>query len=97
MVCHFYVELIGTNPFVWRRILVPGNYTLYRLHMALQGAFCWENSHLFQFCENELTDRVGYGVPYIQDPDPEIIDARKARIGKVFKKPGQQYCYMNLS
>jgi hypothetical protein len=62
--------------------------------MAIQGAFGWENSHLFQFCENDLTDRVGYGVPYDQDSGAEIIDARKTRISKVFKSPGQQYCYI---
>jgi len=54
------IELGESDPLVWRRIVVPADYNLYQLHMAVQGAFGWENSHLFQFCEKDLTDPMGY-------------------------------------
>ncbi|WP_431213847.1 plasmid pRiA4b ORF-3 family protein [Puia sp. P3] len=94
MISHFYIELEDSSPLVWRRIVVPAEYTLYKLHMAFQGAFGWENSHLFQFCEKDLTDATGYGVPYGLDTDTEIIDARRTKISRIFKKPGDQYYYI---
>jgi hypothetical protein len=94
MISHFYIELEESNPLVWRRIVVPADYTLYKLHMALQGAFGWENSHLFQFCEKDLTDGIGYGIPYDLDTDTEIIDARKTKLSRIFKKPGDHYQYV---
>src|SRR5882724_1679106 len=94
MIYHFYIELEESNPLVWRRIVVPERYTLYQLHMALQGAFGWENSHLFQFCETDLSDATGYGIPYDQDSDTVVVDARKTKIAKVFKKEGQSYHYI---
>jgi len=94
MICHFYIELEESSPLVWRRIVVPANYNLYQFHMALQGAFGWENSHLFQFCEKDLSDAIGYSVPYEEDSNTEIIDAKKTKMSKIFAKPGQKYHYI---
>ncbi|MHA4809561.1 plasmid pRiA4b ORF-3 family protein [Flavitalea flava] len=94
MIYQFYIELEESNPLVWRRIVVPANYNLYQLHMALQGAFGWENSHLFQFCEKDLSDPIGYGIPDDFDSDTEIFDAKKTKMIKVFKTLGQQYYYI---
>ena len=94
MIYHFYIELLDSEPLVWRQIVVPTNYNLYQFHMALQGAFGWENSHLFQFCENDLTDPIGYGIPDNYDSDTKVFDAKKVKISKVFKVPGQQYHYV---
>src|ERR1700694_2215650 len=94
MICHFYIELEESSPLVWRRIVVPANYNLYQLHMALQGAFGWENSHLFQFCEKDLSDAIGYGIPDDLDSDTEIVDAKKTKVSKIFKKAGQKYHYI---
>lgn len=44
------------------------------LHMALQGAFGWENCHLFEFSETGLGDKVCYGLPYDNDElDPGYV------------------------
>lgn len=94
MIYHFYIELEESNPLVWRRIVVPANYNVYQLHMALQGAFGWENSHLFQFCERDLSDAIGYGVPGDFDSETEVLDAKKTKMSKILKKPGQQYYYI---
>ena len=96
MIYHFYVELEDSSPLVWRRIVVPANYNLYQLHMALQGAFGWENCHLFQFCERDLSDAIGYGIPdeLGADTETEIVDAKKTRMSKIFKKAGQKYHYI---
>ena len=45
----FKIILIGTNPPVWRRIQVPEYYTFYDLHVAIQDAMGWLDSHLHDF------------------------------------------------
>ncbi len=43
------VTLNDTHPPIWRRIWVPANTTLARLHDILQIAMGWTDSHLHQF------------------------------------------------
>ena len=88
----FYIELLGSDPLVWRRLLVPAHYTLYQLHKAIQGAFGWENSHLFQFSEKGFSSKVSYGLtgPHI-DSDDSTIDAEKTLMRRVLSKESQTY------
>jgi hypothetical protein len=57
------IELQGVLPPIWRRVLVPGNVTLSRLHSIIQIAMGWDNDHLHQF----TVDRQFYS-----DPDLEL-------------------------
>ena len=43
------VTLRGAKPAIWRRIVVPGNLNLERLHRVLQDAMGWESCHLHSF------------------------------------------------
>ena len=43
------ISLRGTEPVIWRRVLVPGGMTLERLHSVIQAAMGWENRHLHIF------------------------------------------------
>lgn len=63
MVLELHIELLGTNPGVWRRVLVPKTITLAELHAVIQAAFGWNDSHLHEFMTG-LGER--YGIP-----DPE--------------------------
>src|SRR5258708_20596683 len=69
------ITLDDVKPVVLRRIEVPLTLRLDRLHLAIQAAMGWTNSHLYQI----LADGVGWGVP---DPDggDGALDARKARL-----------------
>jgi len=43
------VELLGIQPAIWRRLLVPVRFDLGQLHQVIQAAFGWEDSHLHEF------------------------------------------------
>jgi hypothetical protein len=43
------VGLSGAKPPIWRRLLVPADVSLARLHGIIQVAFGWEDSHLHVF------------------------------------------------
>jgi Plasmid pRiA4b ORF-3-like protein len=55
------------TPTIWRRLLVPGEVKLSRLHTIFQAAMGWEDYHLHFF---EI-DSVRYGTP---DPEGENDD-----------------------
>jgi hypothetical protein len=63
--------LLRSKPPIWRKLLIPADLSLPSLHLVLQIAMGWENSHLYQF-------RVGagrhvsclYGDASILDPGP---------------------------
>jgi hypothetical protein len=42
-------DLVGATPPLWRRLTLPSNLTLDRVHQVLQAAFGWTDSHLHQF------------------------------------------------
>ncbi len=43
------VSLDDTTPVVWRRILVPGTFSLEALHSVIQLSMGWQMSHLYDF------------------------------------------------
>lgn len=43
------LDLHGAKPPVWRRLELPGDLSLPRLHDVIQAAMGWSNSHLHRF------------------------------------------------
>lgn len=48
-ILQFKLTLRGTRPQIWRRIQVPVSYTFWDLHVAIQDAMGWADSHLHAF------------------------------------------------
>lgn len=65
------VTLREVSPPVARVIDVPARYTLPELHLVLQAALGWTESHLHQFVVGELR----YGVPSDDDWDGQRDEA----------------------
>ena len=59
------IALLGIRPMIWRRVLVPGNIMLPKLHWLIQRVMGWRGGHLHAF-------RVG-GMSY-GEPDPDFDD-----------------------
>lgn len=53
-----HVELVSSQPRVWRELQVPSNMSLGKLHDVIQAALGWTNSHLHAF-ENRKRQRFG--------------------------------------
>ena len=43
------VELVHSEPSIWRRLEIRGSLALHRVHRVLQAAFGWEDVHLHRF------------------------------------------------
>ena len=77
------VTLDDVKPKVQRRVEVPLAIRLDRLHLVLQAAVGWTNSHLYEIRARD----VGWGIP---DPDfgEGPLDAKKARLVDVLEDVG---------
>ncbi|MEK7384543.1 MAG: plasmid pRiA4b ORF-3 family protein, partial [Elusimicrobiota bacterium] len=49
LVYRIKITLVGLEPAVWRRVLVPGDVNLAGLHWVIQYVMGWSNSHLHMF------------------------------------------------
>jgi hypothetical protein len=76
------IELVDTDPLIWRQVEIPTSITLKQLHGVIQAAMGWFDQHLWEF-------RIGrevYGQPIPGDSwgDP-ILSAAKVRLSDVVK------------
>lgn len=89
LVYRLKITLLGSNPPVWRRLLVARNVTLKRLHFIIQAAMGWENSHLHLF----ETDTRRYG-----EPNPEWDDVQDHAAYRLYHvvgdRPGRAFEYI---
>jgi hypothetical protein len=74
------ITLVGIKPAIWRRILVPTNITLGKLHFVVNEAMGWTCSHLHSFAVGDST----FGDPRL-DASGELgyEDERKVRLDAV--------------
>jgi hypothetical protein len=83
------ITLNYSKPPIWRRITVPDNITLPRLHKIIQIVMGWMGGHLHEF----NTGNIRYG-----EPDPDWPDDTKAEAGvklnTLLKKEKQKIQYI---
>src|ERR1700687_2347858 len=71
----FRLYLEHVHPTVWRRILVPDDCTLARLHKIIQAVMNWQDYHLHEFrCRDQA-----FGDPEVDEED-RLVDDRRARL-----------------
>jgi hypothetical protein len=72
-VLQFRIELPEILPLIWRRILVPSDYNFWDLHVAVQDAMGWTDSHLhyFEIKGSHKNKEVKIGIPDF-DGDEEL-------------------------
>ena len=86
-VFQFKISLKGIEPSIWRRIQVPADFTFWDLHVAIQDAMGWLDSHLhvFRIARPRLDDVQEIGVPD-EDGADGILPGRELAISDYFSK-----------
>lgn len=77
-VFQFKITLQNIKPMIWRRIQVSDLYTFWDLHVAIQDAMGWTDSHLHQF---EIMNPTISKKEYIGIPDEDGEDAYRTLAG----------------
>jgi hypothetical protein len=79
------ITLDDVEPTVLRRVDVPFDIRLDRLHLTIQAAMGWTNSHLYELRAGD----VGWSTPYPDADWPgDFLDARKARLNDILEDIG---------
>ena len=96
-VYQFKISLKYSDPLIWRKIVVPSNYSFWDLHVAIQDSMGWLDYHLHLFIlKNPRTnDKVEIGIP---DEDDKIFDRivlpdYKEKISKYFSENNRNASY----
>ena len=88
---HLALEDISDR--IWRRLLIPGDWTLSDLHSAIQVLMGWDDEHLHSFTVAkrvyEPASEDGPG-PYAGEPDG---DDSAVTVSEVLKRTGQKCLY----
>lgn len=91
-IIQFRIELADTSPPVWRRVQVPADLSLRRLHDVIQAVFDWLDCHLHQF---EVGERI-YGQTEIAPEDfgeGRQYSDRNVKLGALLERGVEQFLY----
>ena len=94
-VYQFKVTLKGLKPALWRRIQVPETYSFWDLHVAVQDAMGWQDSHLHDFRVRNLHTRKKerIGIPD-EDFDLKILPGWECDIRDYFSIENSSATYV---
>lgn len=87
------VDLLHTTPPVWRRIEVPGDVTLPRLHDVLQAAMGWTDSHLHRFRTGNDRHAPEFLTQFDVDEGDEGMLEDDVRLDRVLAAEGDRLWY----
>jgi hypothetical protein len=92
MIVRLHITLLDIDPPIWRRLELPANFTLARLHDAIQRAFGWQDYHLHEF----KIAGVRYGMPSPEDADfgRKIEDERKITLEALARQDIRTFGYV---
>ncbi|MBU1566259.1 MAG: plasmid pRiA4b ORF-3 family protein [Proteobacteria bacterium] len=49
-----HISILFSDPLIWRRVQVPGTFTLSQLHDVIQQSMGWSDSHVHQFLVGKI-------------------------------------------
>ncbi len=98
-VLQFRIELLEIEPLIWRRIQVPSGCNFWDLHVAIQDAMGWNDTHLhhFEIRGKNQQKQVRIGIPDFERdfPLPEIFPGWEIPVSQYFNALGvaAEYLY----
>lgn len=97
-VYQFRIQIREISPVIWRRIQVPEEYTFWDLHVAIQNAMEWTDSHLHEFRirrkHAHKTIHIGYPDELAVVGDPEILPCWQIPMTAYFTDIGRTAEYL---
>ena len=85
------ITLRDSRPPIWRRVLVPADFTLAKLHWVIQQAMGWTNSHLHHFRVGETY--YSLPAPYTDWDELNEKDSRKVRLDQIAPRVKAKFVY----
>lgn len=95
MAFQFKIQLKNiSKPPVWRRVLVPENFSFHHFHKVIQAVFGWYDYHLYEFSPQGIGSYPNIGIPsdFDWDEAPEM-NAKRTKLTKIFKIEKQKFVY----
>jgi hypothetical protein len=87
------INLRGTKPLIWRRILVEQMMTFDQLHHTIQLVMGWTNSHLHEFIVNGT--RIGQSFDNLDaDHGAELIDSSTVTLESILSPTDLRFIYL---
>jgi len=88
------VSIDRIEPQIWRRLVVPLHFHLRELHLVLQAAFGWTNSHLHEFEIGGLSYGGEWADAERGEDDPRTFEEMEVRLRDFTREPGMTFCYV---
>lgn len=83
------IDLKGARPPIWRRLLIPSDYPLDIVHLIIQSAMGWTDSHLHMFyCRGKEI-----GDPATAEYDLPSLDEGMFTLADVLSREGEKIEY----
>jgi hypothetical protein len=87
---------------VYRKVLVPENINMHQLHLVIQIAMGWANSHLFEFSDKKWNGKYRAGISneiddyFADSPEESLKDAFEVSLKDIFLKQndGKPFWYL---
>lgn len=88
-VYQFKIELLGSEPLIWRRFQVYEDCTLHKLHSIIQTVMGWENCHLYEFKVGGLS----YGEPH-PDYGGTMKSSKSVKLNQIADREKVKFTYI---
>ncbi|MBI5557063.1 MAG: plasmid pRiA4b ORF-3 family protein [Deltaproteobacteria bacterium] len=85
------IVLTGAKPPIWRRVQVPGNISLAKLHKVIQRCMGWTDSHMHHF----IAGRNFYAPPAPEDISEgvRVLDEGKVKLCEIEEVDRKKFIY----
>ncbi len=94
LVYQFKIGLLYIEPEIWRRIQVPGGYTFWDLHVAIQDSMGWQDRHLhvFRLIRKGNRKSVLIGIP-TEETAKYVMPDWEVPLSERLDEPGAEMIY----
>jgi len=92
----FKIQIQGiAKPPVWRKVLVPENFTFSRFHKVIQSAFGWSDAHLYEFSPSGWGSSPSIG-PQLENyfSDGPDMDSCEVKLADIFHEENEKFTYI---